>query len=166
MRNVHKLDSVNQHAITAKTAWERLGKTRLGRWIFGRIIRFKAPYFATIRPEFQRLEPGCCQVVLRKQRAVLNHVGTVHAIAMCNAAELAAGLATEVMLPASYRWIPKGMSVNYLKPAKTDLVVVAQAALPENWGESTTLDVTAEAKDKDGITVFRAVITMHVSKRR
>lgn len=153
-------------AITAKTAWERLGKSSLGRWIFGRVICLKAPYFATIRPKFQRLEPGCCQVILRKHRAVLNHVGTVHAIAMCNAAELAAGLATEVMLPAPYRWIPKGMSVNYLKPAKTDLVVVAQCALPDDLGESSTLDVTAEAKDNDGITVFRAVITMHVSKRR
>jgi acyl-coenzyme A thioesterase PaaI-like protein len=58
------------------------------------------------------------------------------------------------------------MSVNYLKPAKTDLVVVAQCALPDDLGESSTLDVTVEANDNDGITVFRAVITMHVSKRR
>ena len=153
-------------SITAKIAWERLGKTRLGRWIFGRIISFKVPYFSTIRPEFQRLEPGYCQVVLRKRRTVLNHVGTVHAIAMCNAAELAAGLATEVMLPTSYRWIPISMSVNYLKPAKTDLVVVAQGALPDELGERAALDVTADAKDNDGITVFRAVITMCVSQRR
>lgn len=152
-------------SISAKTAWECLGKTNLGRWIFGRIISFKAPYFATIRPKFQRLETGYCQVALRKRRTVLNHVGTVHAIAMCNAAELAAGLAIEVMLPTSYRWIPKGMNVNYLKPARTDLVVMAQCTLPEDLGESAALDVTAEAKDNYGITVFRAVITMYVSKR-
>jgi len=56
---------------------------------------------------------------------VLNHIGTVHAIAMCNMAELAGGTMTEVTVPATHRWIPKGMTVEYLKKAETDLIAIA-----------------------------------------
>lgn len=152
--------------ITARVAWKHLGTTRIGRWIFGRIICLKAPYFATIRPRFYRLEPGLCQVELRKRRAVLNHVGTVHAIAMCNAAELAAGLAMEVTLPVSHRWIPKAMSVRYLKPAKTDVKAVARLALPKNLEASDTVNVTVDLLDTADNIVFQADINMHVSERR
>src|SRR3546814_8551637 len=39
---------------------------------------------------------------------------SVHAIALCNAAELAGGMMTEVSIPSGARWIPKGMTVEYL----------------------------------------------------
>ena len=44
---------------------------------------------------------------------------------MCNMAELAAGIMSEATVPASHRWIPKGMTVEYLKKAGTDLRAVA-----------------------------------------
>lgn len=34
---------------------------------------------------------------------------------MCNMAELAGGTMTEVTVPSTHRWIPKGMTVEYLK---------------------------------------------------
>jgi len=151
--------------ITVKTAWNRLGRTAIGRWCFSRLICFKAPYFSTIRPRFYTLEPGLCEIKLRKRRAVLNHLGTIHAIAMCNAAELAAGLAMDVSLPASYRWIPKGMRVSYLKPAKTDLVATAHCPLPADLTENTTLVVTVDIKDTTNVVVFQAEISMYVSAR-
>ena len=58
---------------------------------------------------------------MRKRRAVQNHIGTVHAIAMCNLAEMAAGTLTEISIPASMRWLPKGMQVQYLRKAETDV---------------------------------------------
>ena len=60
----------------------------------------------------------------KNQKKVHNHIGTVHAIAMCNAAELAGGMATDVSIPSGARWIPQGMTVEYLAKAKTDLRVV------------------------------------------
>jgi acyl-coenzyme A thioesterase PaaI-like protein len=150
----------------ALSTWNRLRASAAGRWLFSRAISFKAPYFATIRPTFLRLEPGTCEVALRKRRAVLNHIGTVHAIAMCNLAELAGGLVTEVTLPDTHRWIPKGMRVDYLAVAKTDLVATARCILPPALADLQTLEVPVEVRDADGATVFRALIEMHVSKRR
>lgn len=150
----------------ALPTWNRLRATAAGRWLFSRAICFKAPYFATIRPVFRRLEPGLCEVGVPKRRAVLNHLGTVHAIAMCNAAELAGGLVTEVTLPDTHRWIPKGMRVEYLKTATTDLVATARCTLPEALEDPQTLEVPVEILDRAGSPVFRALIDMHVSRRR
>ena len=150
----------------ASQAWRRLGGNAVGRWLFSRAICLKAPYFASIRPLFRRLEPGLCEVGFRKRRAVLNHIGTVHAIAMCNAAELAGGLVTEVTLPETHRWIPKDMRVEYIKTATTDLVATARCTLPETLADQQTLEVAVEVRDTSGSTVLRALIDMHVSRRR
>ncbi len=96
--------------------------SRLGRWPFGKTIfswiaAQKAPYFSTICPRILDLTPSKCVVLLKKRRRVQNHLGTVHAIAMCNACELAFGLTLEAGLPTRLRWIPKGMTVRYLKKA-------------------------------------------------
>lgn len=38
--------------------WHRLSRWPAGRWLYGRLICFKAPYFATIAPRFVALAPG------------------------------------------------------------------------------------------------------------
>src|SRR4051812_22626770 len=101
--------------------WRRLSAMPGGKWIFSRLVCWRAPYFASIHPRFEELRSGYCEVHIKKRRAVLNHIGTVHAIAICNMAELAAGTMMEVTLPASQRWIPKGMTTEYLKKAETNL---------------------------------------------
>src|SRR5690606_32902610 len=79
----------------------------------------------TIRPLIVELKPNQCVVKMNKARRVENHMRTVHAIAMCNIAELAAGLMTDVSIPVHMRWIPVEMNVKYLKKAKTHLTAVA-----------------------------------------
>ena len=59
----------------------RLGGSAPGRWLFTRAVCWTAPYFGSIRPMFEVLEPGYCKVSMRKRRSVTNHIGTVHAIA-------------------------------------------------------------------------------------
>jgi acyl-coenzyme A thioesterase PaaI-like protein len=98
--------------------WRKFGGTPGGRWLYSRIICFKAPYFASISPLITRLEPGACEAELRQRRTVQNHIGTIHAIALCNLAELCAGLVTDVSIPADMRWIPKDMTVRYLSKAR------------------------------------------------
>ena len=41
---------------------------------------------------------------------------------MCNLAELGAGTMMEASLSENMRWLPRGMTVQYLKVAKTDIV--------------------------------------------
>ena len=102
---------------------------------------------------------------MRKRRAVTNHIGTVHAIAMCNLAELAAGTMTEATIPPAMRWLPKGMAVEYLRKAESDVEAHARVGRIAE-GPGRDVPVTVEVKDRAGEIVCRAVITMWVSPRR
>ena len=145
--------------------YEKLRKLPFGRWLFSRGAEWRAPYFASIRPYVQEYRAGYVEVTIRDRRRVHNHIGTVHAIAMCNLAELAAGTMTEITIPPTMRWLPKGMAVEYLKKAETG--VEAHASVGEiAEGPGRDVPVTVEVKDRAGETVCRAVITMWVSPRR
>lgn len=154
-----------ERTMNALGVWRRFESMPFGKTFFSRFLCFKAPYFATIAPRFEELRPGYARVAMRKRRAVTNHIGTVHAIAMCNLAELAAGTMTEVSIPASMRWLPKGMQVDYVK--KSTGGVHAVATLPEvAEGPGRDVLATVEIKDDAGEVVCRATITMWVSPRK
>lgn len=129
---------------------------------FSALIGQVAPYFASIAPQMVELRPGYAELTFPKRREVLNHIGTVHAIALCNAAELAAGSMTDASIPAGCRWIPKGMTVEYLAKADGDIRAVADgSALDWNQLGDIEVPVLAYVGDKP---VFRAQITMYVSR--
>jgi len=146
--------------------WQWFAAKPGGKWAFSRLLCLKAPYFGSIRPRFVELRPGHCEVRMRKRRAVLNHIGSVHAVAMCNMAELAGGTMTEVSIPPTHRWIPKGMSVQYLKLARTDLVAVATPRAQMDWSVPGEYQVDVAVQDGQGETVFEALITMWVAPRK
>ena len=137
-----------------------------GQWLFSRAVCIKAPYFGTIAPRIVALEPGHCEVRMRDRRRVHNHLGTVHAIALCNLAELAAGLMTDATLPPTMRWIPKGMTVEYLKKARGTMHAVATPDRPLEEAETGyEVPVGVEVRNDRGETAFRARIAMWVSPR-
>jgi len=149
----------------ALAAWQRLCRVPGGKWLFSRIVCRKAPYFASIRPRIIELRPGRAEVRIRKRHAVLNHLGGMHAIAMCNMAELAGGMVTDVTIPDTHRWIPKGMTVRYLQKASTDLRAVAELEFLPAVGDSAEIPVTVDVFDADGEAVCRAVIRMWLSRK-
>ncbi|HTL15270.1 MAG TPA: hotdog fold domain-containing protein [Thermomonas sp.] len=145
-------------------AYRRLARWPGGRWLFARLVCWKAPYFASIRPRIHMLEPGRGVASLRHRRAVTNHLGTVHAIALCNLAEFIGGLTCDASLPPGMRWIPKGMSVAYRKKAVGTLRATATAAFePHVAAEGYALPVAVDVLDDAGDCVFRADIAMWVS---
>ena len=149
----------------AMTLWTKLKDKPLGKWLFVRAICWKAPYFGTIAPRFEELRPGYARVSMKKWRGVRNHIGTVHAIAACNLAELCAGTMMEASLPVSMRWLPKGMTVQYLKKCATDMTAEATATdLAE--GPARDVPVAVDMKDTDGNVVVHAEINMYVSPRK
>ena len=133
--------------------------------MFSRLVCWRAPYFASIVPRVDVLESGRCIVRLRDRRRVRNHLGTVHAIALCNAAELAGGLATDATLPSALRWIPKGMSVRYLKKARGTLQATATIAPIDAARGAHEIHAVVEVRNTDNDVVFDADITMWVSPR-
>ncbi|MFI8743662.1 hotdog fold domain-containing protein [Pseudomonas sp. NPDC077186] len=129
---------------------------------FSALIGQVAPYFASIAPQMVELRPGYAELTFPKRREVLNHIGTVHAIALCNAAELAAGSMTDASIPAGCRWIPKGMTVEYLAKADGDIRTVADGSALD-WSQLGDIEVPVLAYVGDK-PVFRAQITMYVSR--
>ena len=150
---------------SALSLFRRLGGSAPGRWLFSRLVCWRAPYFASIAPRVEDLAPGRCVVRLRDRRRVRNHLGNVHAIALCNAAELAAGLATDAALDASLRWIPKSMQVSYLKPARGTLT--ATASVPDIAVDAAGREypVAVDVRNAAGESVFTAAVSMWVTRR-
>lgn len=146
--------------------YRRFAAWPAGRWLFSRAVCFKAPYFGTIHPTIVVLEPGRCEVRMPHRRGVQNHLGSVHAIALCNLAELCAGVMTDASLPAGMRWIPKGMTVHYLKKAMGPQHGVATPRIPLLAAAAGyELPVDVEVRDTAGELVFRAEVTMWVSPK-
>lgn len=153
---------------TALQLWKKLGKHSFGRWLYTKIICFKAPYFATISPLILALEPGNCVATINHKRKITNHLGTIHAIALCNLAELVGGLMTDVSIPAEMRWIPKGMTVNYLQKAKGKLTATVSAT-PADFrvaAEGYPYQVQVSVKNQQDELVFTATIEMWISPKQ
>lgn len=147
-------------------AWQRLSKRPGGSRLFSAAAMVRVPYFASVLPHVRRMEPGLAEVDVPKWLFVYNHLHTVHAIASCNAAELAMGMLMEATVPTSHRWIPKAMNVQYLQKATTSLRATARIEPPDFTGITEGVDVVVPVSvtDRDGVEVVHADITTWVTR--
>lgn len=144
--------------------WDRFSGYPGGKWLFGQVISRRAPYFKTVSPEVEELRPNYARMVLRKRKAVENHIGTVHVIAICNLLEMAMGVCAEASIPKHLRWIPKGMSVDYTAKGSTDIIGTAEFN-PEDW-KPGDLNVKVTAKDTNGVVVVQGTIKLWISEKK
>lgn len=145
--------------------YDQLARVPFGKKLFALALCQKAPYFKTIAPRFETLEPGLVVVGMPERRAVHNHIGTVHALAIGNLCELAAGTMMEASLPRTHRWIPKGMDIQYLAKAESDLV--ARCAWDQQVSDvGAEVPVVVSVTDRAGTEVTRATIRMWVTPKR
>jgi acyl-coenzyme A thioesterase PaaI-like protein len=146
-------------------AWQRLSKRPGGSWLFSAAAMVRVPYFASVLPHVRHMEPGLAEVDVPKWFFVHNHLHTVHAIASCNAAELAMGMLMEATVPTSHRWIPKAMNVAYLQKATTSLRATARIEPPDFTAITEGVDVVVPVSvtDRDGVEVVHAEITNWVT---
>lgn len=135
-----------------------------GDRIFSAAYRFKAPYFASIGLRVEHMGPHSGRVLVPKRRRVLNHIGTVHAIAACNGLEAAMGLLAEATCPRGYRWIPKGMQVRYTAKSDGPLTCIATTA-PDDWQAGPDVSVTVRAELPDGTVTVEGTIDLWVTPR-
>ncbi|MGC5248976.1 hotdog fold domain-containing protein [Gordonia sp. DT219] len=162
-------DKAPAAGVTATYALRRrLPDNVLGHALFSLGMVARVPYFGTVLPLVERMEPGFCRVSAPKWFGVYNHIGTFHAIAACNLAEAAMGMLMEATLPTSHRWLPKAMSTQYLAEATTRLTAEASLAEPLDTAAITTgTDVVVSIRilDTDGTEVVHADITTWVTPR-
>ena len=138
----------------------------VGARLFSFAFSQKAPYFGSIRPRFTVIEPNHAELVIPDRRGVHNHLGTVHAIALCNGLEAAMGALAEATIPASKRWIPKGMTVSYTAKAVGDITCIAETDAEQWVAEEPDLPVRVRGVTADGTVVIEGAINLWVTARK
>ena len=141
--------------------WQKRSMSRFGRWMFTRTVCRRAPYFASIKPHFLELRPAVCVVLMPRHPTTAGPGRSVHALAIANLCELAADLVTEVTVPSGMTWQSRGMTIEYLRRAESDVTATARLNKTE-WGETQNVAVPVTAVDRNGSEVVRAVITVRV----
>jgi acyl-coenzyme A thioesterase PaaI-like protein len=145
--------------------WNKTTALPGGKRLFSIAFAQRAPYFASIRPRFVEIRPNRAELVIPKRRGVHNHIGTVHAIALCNGLEAAMGALAEATIPADKRWIPKGMEVSYTAKATTDITCIAETD-PAQWeSDDPDLHVRVRGERADGEVVVTGVIRLWVTPK-
>ena len=143
--------------------FERFTAIPLGSVLFSRALTFRAPYFSTIHPHITDLRPGYCRVGIKDRRSIRNHIGSIHAGALCTLSELTGGLAVEATLKSNLRWIPREMTVQYVKRARGNLV--GECFIDPSVLVPGDVEVPLEIQDEEGDTVLKAVIVFYLSDR-
>jgi acyl-coenzyme A thioesterase PaaI-like protein len=145
--------------------WKTLAAKPGGSRLFSAAVMVRVPYFASIVPHVVRMEPGLAEVRVPKWFFVYNHLHTVHAIASCNAAEVAMGMLMEASVPRTHRWIPKAMNVQYLGKATTALRARAELDPPDfaTITDGVEVVVPVSVTDRNGNEVVHADITTWVT---
>jgi acyl-coenzyme A thioesterase PaaI-like protein len=145
--------------------YDRLAPLPLGKRVFSLAYQVAAPYFLTIPAHIESVERGRATATMAQTPWVRNHLGTVHAIALCNLAEYTMGAVAEATVPASHRWVPKGMSVEYLAKARGRMHATATLTLPVPVADRQELPVTVAVSDPGGEIVFSAEIRIWVTAK-
>ncbi|NRB40865.1 MAG: DUF4442 domain-containing protein [Pseudomonadales bacterium] len=146
------------------TLYRKLNSLPFGRVIFNLGISLKAPFFRTIRPNVVALEPSLCKVIMKERWGIKNHIGTVNAAAMCTVAELTGGLALDATIPSNLRWIPKGMTVAYLKKGKG--ILESTCEFDRSIIQEGDIILPVILRDASNQEVFTANITMYVCRKK
>lgn len=144
--------------------YERFSRYPLGNTLFSKALSYRAPYFSTIHPRVIDLRSGHCEVEIKDRRSIRNHLGSIHAGALCTLSELTGGLAVEATLPSNLRWIPKGMTVRYTRKAKGRLV--GKCSIDPGTLIPGDINVPLEINDDAGETVLDAMIVFYISERK
>ncbi len=145
--------------------WQRRSQSRWGRWLFAQKLCRREPYFRSIKPHFLELRPALCTVVIPHERSTGGTGNTVHALAIATLCELTASTVTEVTVPPNMGWHSRGMTIEYLRKAESDVTATARLDKTD-WGETQNVAVPVSAVDRNGREVVRAVITIRVEPRR
>lgn len=145
--------------------WHRLRPLPGGTWLFSLTFGRQVPYSGSVRPHVRVLEPGHAEIEIPDRRANRQHLGSIHAIALLNAAEQASGLALLTALPDGIRGIVTHISMQYFKKARGTIRAVSRAVAPAVT-DNIEFDVAADCVDRSGDVVARAIVRWRLGPER
>lgn len=143
--------------------YKSMSKWPMGKHIFSIYAARMAPYFSSVSPYVAELKPGYCEILIKKRGKLLNHIGTMHVIAIANGLEMAMGFLAEASIPKNLRWIPKGMTLEYVAKGGTDIHCFAR--LEPNVWQPGDLPIVVEALDNNDTVVVKGTINLWITEK-
>lgn len=142
-------------------------KSRAFTLVFGRAVKF----FGTAGLRFTTIEPDRAVVALKNIKAVQNHLGTPHAMAMGLLVESVTGALVGLNVPDHCVPVIKHAGIDYLKRAKGDLVAEARLTAEQidlmHSQDKGEIDVAVTLTDSEGKEpIFARMIWAWTPKRR
>lgn len=148
-----------------KRAWTLAQRVPGGTRVFDALVTKLVPYTGSIGARVLHVSPGHAEILLPDRRAVRNHLGCVHAIALANLAEYAGNLAFAFGMPDDARFIVAGMSLEYKKKARGDITGVGEAPIITT-NEKREYEVKVRMLDSSGDEVTVATLRTLVGPAR
>lgn len=145
--------------------WRRLAPLPAGRWLFSVLLGRGVRYTGSVRPRVVELAPGRVVVTMRDRAAVRNHLGSIHAVALANLAEVSSGLALLAGLPGDARAILVRLEVDYAKKARGTLRSECDFP-PVTSADEREIDVESRIRDAAGEVVATGRARWKVGRAR
>ncbi|HEX2165260.1 MAG TPA: DUF4442 domain-containing protein [Thermoanaerobaculia bacterium] len=146
--------------------WRRLSGVPGGKWVFSKLVGWKAPYTGSVRPRVEVLEPGYCRVTIRERRALRNPFRSIHAVALLNVAEAASGLATLTALPPDVRGIITRLEIDFARKARGRVAAECRTTPPPSVAEPTPHVAEVALLDATGAQIATARATWTLAPAR
>ena len=109
-----------------------------GRFMYTKLVTYFTPYSGSIYAEFVHLEPGKCHMKMADRPWLRNPFNSLHAVALCNLAELAGGMAAKTAIEdvKGAMGIPVTVKMEYFVKARGTVEVKAEmpSKIPETPG--------------------------------
>ena len=150
--------------------WKTLSGLPFGSWLFSVLLGRLVRYSGSIKPRVVELAPGRAVIRMADRRAIRNHLGSIHAVALTNLGELASGLALTLMLPGHVRGIVVRLETEFVKKARGTLVATADVTLPPGVAENpefepTDHQVQTVMRDQEGDVVATTTVVWKLAPR-
>ncbi len=140
-----------------RLAWDRLHLLPGGTRAFSAIIGRAAPYTGSVGAHVVELRHGYCKVQLPDRPRVRNHLRSIHAIALCNLAEITGNVMMAYGMPDRCRFIVAGISIDYLKKARGTITGECRCE-PPTTNERREYEVPVVMRDRQGDVVAEATL--------
>jgi acyl-coenzyme A thioesterase PaaI-like protein len=145
--------------------WNFLSKFPGGPFIFNKYLGYLIPYSGSISARVIELSSGSSRIELRERRAVRNHLGSVHAVALMNLGELASGLALITSIPQDARAILVKYSINFIKKARGTLTAQSRCDRILS-ADPRDIELGAEIRNEQGEKVAQVTATWKVGPKK
>ncbi len=153
-----RLPNPASSAAWIRKGWDLLSPLPGGRKLYGRLLAASIPYTGSIRAEIVDLQAGYAMARMADRKAIRNHLGSVHAIALCNLAELTGNAALAYSLPDDARFIVTELQIKYLKKARGTITGVCHCP-PQMTNERKEYPLDIDLLDADDQLVAKAKLT-------